>query len=1134
MNQRDTSSFIAKWSRSGASERANKDSFLIELCDVLEVPHPDAAAGDRLRDLYVFERDALLPHEDGTVSVGKIDLYKHGCFILEAKQGSEAGAKKIGTAKRETPAWNIAMRDAFGQAIGYASTLDDPPPFLITCDIGYCFDLYATFDGSHGYRPFPNAQQHRIFLRDLEKHREVLRQLFIDPRALDPSRAARKVTREVAAHLAELARQLDPDGSRSEVVAKFLMRCIFTMFAEDVGLLEARSFTDAIEQYWIPSPRSFPGGIESLWRAMNEGSAWVRGQVLKFNGGLFAGANAIPLDEAQLRILLEAAKCSWAEVEPAIFGTLIERALDPKERHALGAHYTPRAYVERLVRPTIEDPLRDDWNLVQAEARQLVEAGKEEPARKVVRDFHRKLCATRILDPACGSGNFLYVTLDLMKRIESEVLGLLDALGEKQTALDLHHVITVSPSQFLGIEKKRWAKEIAELVLWIGYLQWHFRTRGKVAPPEPVLQDYGNIECGDAVLSWERDECVRDECGRPITQWDGESYKPSPITGELIPDEEVREEVRRYVNPGAAEWPVADFIVGNPPYIGNKRMRQALGDGYVEALRAVHSEVPETVDLVMYWWDHAARLVREGKVRRFGFVTTNSITQVFNRKVVAEHLEHGSLVFAIPDHPWVDAADGAAVRIAMTVFQACLGIGQLATVVSEGEGDGEQVAVMLSIHTGRVQADLTTGAAVANAAPLRANSRLCWQGCKLVGEGFQITPEQRTAFLLRDPDAVARTPSYWAGSDVTRTRTPRFVVDLFGLTEEQARRLHPGLMQRLIDHVLPERAQNRDPGFREKWWLFGRPRPDLRAANEGLRRYIVTSEVAKHRVFTFLSWPDDLIDGSVAAVASGDAYVLGVLSSRVHVAWALATGGTLEDRPRYQNGPCFDPFPFPVSIEKKTSRIRDFGEGLNAHRKRQQAAHSDLTITGMYNVLEKLRSGEPLSVKERVIHEQGLVSILKQLHDALDLAVFDAYGWPHDLTDEQILDRLVALNAERADEERRGIVRWLRPDFQNPTGVAAATQVALPGSEAAEPSGVAAAGGASGWSKKLPERIAAVRDLVSHSASSWSLEQVASSFKGAKRREVAVILDSLASLGLIVVFGADDTRRWCAVKRAAA
>lgn len=298
---------IAKWKDSGGAERANKDSFLNDLCDALGVDRPSPTTGDPDADRYVFERDALLPHENGKVTIGRIDLYKHDCFILEAKQGSDAGSKKVGTAKRGTARWNIEMRDAFGQALGYAKTLDDPPPFIITCDIGHCFDLYATFDGTWNYRAFPDALSSRVYLPDIEKHAERLRKIFTDPHSLDPSKHAAKVTREIAAHIANLARALEDQGHDPERVAKFLMRCLFTMFAEDVDLLPKATFAKALDG-WAEEPDRFVPELEALWSAMNEGGALpFIGKILQFNGGLFAEPFALPLDKQQLWLLRLAA-----------------------------------------------------------------------------------------------------------------------------------------------------------------------------------------------------------------------------------------------------------------------------------------------------------------------------------------------------------------------------------------------------------------------------------------------------------------------------------------------------------------------------------------------------------------------------------------------------------------------------------------------------------------------------------------------------------------------------------------------------------------------------------------------------------------------------------------------------------
>jgi hypothetical protein len=1132
--------FIAKWSASGAAERANKDSFLIDLCDLLGVPRPHATTGDPDKDTYTFERDAVFAHEGDKFTTGKIDLFKDGHFILEAKQGSEETSKKLGSAKRNTPAWSIAMRDAYGQALGYARTFDTPPPFLITCDIGYCFDLYATFDGSWDYRPFPSAQKSRLFVTDLETHLDLLRTIFANPFSLDPTLRSAKVTREVATHLAALARDLEGAGHPPESVATFLMRSIFTMFAEDVGLLPERLFSKGLDEIWIPHPEKFPADIEFLWQAMNHGKEFgFVGKLLRFNGGLFSTPASLPLTKEHLLLLKEAALCDWADVEPAIFGTLLERALDPKERHNLGAHYTPRSYVERLVRPTIEEPLRADWDVVQAEVRQLVLNGKVPDAVRAVRAFHHRLCHLRVLDPACGSGNFLYVTLDLFKRLESEVLGLLNDLqANAATFLEVEGV-SVTPAQFLGLEVKPWAREIADLVLWIGYLQWHFRTHGTTPPREPVLHDYKNIECRDAVLAYDSEELITDETtGKPVTRWDGFTTKTSPVTGEQIPDESATIPLYRYVNPRKAEWPEADFIVGNPPFVGNKKMRDALGDGYVRALRRAHADVPGNVDYVMYWWHHAAGLLAKGQIRRFGLITTNSITQSSSRAVLQTAMTGDppvSIVFAVPDHPWVDSEGGAAVRIAMTVGEvgAPKG-GALWTVEKETPIDEAEDHIAFSARRGLIRADLTVGAAVSSAVRLSANDGLSFMGVTLVGDGFRLAPKELLDLGFSSEALPAFVRRYLTTKDLTQAGGERFVIDFFGWGSDDAARIGAAAYQRLLDRVWPERAQNQRDAYRIKWWIFGEPRSKMRIALRGLRRFMVTPETSKHRFFVFLT-EDFLADHSLFVIASEDAALLGVLSSRPHTIWALAAGSKMGfgNDPRYRNVTCFEPFPFPSLTPSTTENIRLLGDLLDAHRKRQQSLFPKLTLTAIYNVLEKLRSGEPLDEKERDVHDKGLVSVLKKIHDDLDAAVFDAYGWPHDLTDEQILERLVALNKQRAEEESKGVIRWLRPEFQDPGAAKPEVQTELRGTAVEEEGLPVGAKSASktGWPKKLPDQIVKVRETLEDSKRSLSAAEGAKLFKGAKLAEVEAVLESLSSLGLVLSFEAGGVRRWRAGTR---
>ncbi len=1105
--------FLARWAGGGAAERANKDSFLNELCDVLDVERPRPKVGEAGADLYVFEKD--IPRaKAGGASTSFVDLYKDGCFLLEAKQGAASGPKR-----RDSPAWNQMMSAAHGQALGYAANLKAPPPFLLVCDLGYCIDVYASFDGTGLYRPYPDGLRKRIFLRDLAVHADLLRTIWTAPLTLDPAQISAAVTRDIADQIAALARALEAAGHAPERVATFLMRCLFTMFSEDVGLLPERLFAQMLEAYWLPNPSAFPGGVGSLWQAMDEGGNFVTGKLLRFNGGLFASHEALPLNQEQLILLLMAAKSDWSQVDPSIFGTLLERALNPKERHRLGAHYTPRAYVERLVKPTIEEPLRQDWDLVRAEVRQLVEEGKIDAAQARVIEFHHQLCRTRVLDPACGTGNFLFVTLDLFKRLESEILGLLTELGYAQIGLEMERY-RVTPEQFLGLEVKPWAKEIAELVLWIGYLQWQVRQPGgALTVPQPVLRDYGNIECRDAVLAWDRVEPLLDEQGQPVSRWDGDTTKRSPVTGEEIPDDSARVAVVKYVNPRRAEWPAADFIVGNPPYHGARTIREALGRPYVDALRLAYPELPETVDFVAYWWHRAAWGLKRKALRRFGLITTNSIVQDYSRPVLDMYLddpEGCSLVFAIPNHPWPVGQESAAVDVAFTVATTASSFRPPACLGVVARKDGDEFDVQYE-WVDRINSSLGAGVERRKAAKLEANRGMCYQGVVPANEGFKIDSAELEKLNLRAEALPSWVHRYVIGKDLVRAASERFIIDFFGLTEQEARRADPLLFQRLIDRVLPERQHNEREVYRRKWWIFAEPRPGLRKALSGVGRFIATPYTARHRPFLFLS-AGTLPDAMAYAITSDDAFFLGVLSSRCHVKWSLSVGGTLEDRPRYNSDRCFLPFPFPACTESQKARIRDLGEALDAHRKRQQALHLKLTITGMYNVLEKLRSGEPLNEKEREIHDQGLVSILRQIHDDLDAAVFDAYGWPASLSDEEILEHLVALNRERAEEEKRGLIRWLRPEFQNPAGARPETQATLAEAGLLAPTGKALPGkvAKTPWPKRLADRVTAVRDLLAEAgaATETTAADLAKHLRGARPEALEPILESLVAVGL--------------------
>ena len=1128
----DADAFIARWSLTGGAERSNSQAFQLELCDLLGVPRPAGQSGG-LGD-YRFERTVSHPEPDGRLSTRFIDLYKRGCFILEAKQGDSArqpslfgGEADRRATVRNTRGWAQHMLRARGQAESYARDIppeEGNPPFLIVCDVGFCFDLYADFSGlGKHYSQFPDAAGFRIYLTDLRDPalRERLRAVWTEPHSLDPSRRRVEETREIAALLARLAVALEgrhaPDS-----VATFLMRSIFCMFAQSVGLLPAAdSFTELLADCRA-APHSFVGLAGDLWRAMNAGGfcAALRSDVRRFNGGLFApgvhgAAEPLPLGADEIALLLSAAKRDWANVEPAIFGTLLENALDGRTRGQLGAHFTPRAFVERLVGPAVMDPLREDWEGAQAAAFRLAEDGDRPAAAAVVREFHARLCAVRVLDPACGTGNFLYVTMELMKRLEGEVLDALANLAPGEGGRLALAGVTVDPHQFLGLEKNPRAVPVAELVLWIGYLQWHFRTMGRAPPAEPILRDFHNIQQADALLRYDREELVRDRAGHPVTRWDGRTFKPHPVTGEQVPDEAARTELTRPVKPVAAAWPEADFIVGNPPFIGAKYTRSELGDGYAEALWKVYPKVPPSADLAMvFWWKAVQLATAKNGARRFGFITSNSLRQTFCRRVVADALAARRpviLVFAVPDHPWSDGAGDAAVRIAMTVAEAARRrsqqLGQLSVVSKERRGPSDVPVVEFSTEIGTINADLTVGANAGAAHALKANDDISSPGVKLHGAGFIVSPQQARALGLgRVPGVDRHIRPYLNGRDLTQRSRGAMVIDLFGLGEVTARTEFGAVYQHVLTHVKPERDQNNRASYKAAWWIYGEPRIELRRALLELPRYIVTAVTAKHRIFCFL--PMDVIpDDALVCIATDDAFHLGVLSSRTHVAWSVAAGGWMGvgNSPRYNKTRCFDPFPFPLATPAQRAAIAALAEELDALRRTRLDANPHLTMTGLYNVLEALRAGRPLTAAERDVHDAGHVSLLRDLHDRIDREVAAAYGWQPNLPAAEIVARIVALNAQRQAEEAAGVVHWLRPAFQ------AAGAAPRPAAQPTLDVEAAAADQAPAWPSRPAEQAIALRAaLAAEPAPPLAL---ARRFRRAPRGKVEQMLEALVALG---------------------
>ncbi len=1061
--------FIQRWQNlEGGAERANAQPFLIDLMAALDLPRQDPGVGKDI-GRYRFEAPVANTSPYGSRTKGFIDLYKRGCFILEAKQsqlpdGVKAPnpenpaepapipldlfgnpdpslARAAAPPARSPARYDRLMRDAFDQARGYALSLpsDHPtPPFLIVADIGRAFEIYFDWAGNgRGYGFFPNAAGYRITLDQLADPavQTLLRQIWTEPAAADPRSQAIAVTREIATRLARTAAWLEkeqrenaslkarPAGEQVEETSLFIMRLLFCMFAEDVGLIPDKAFGKFLEDARNKSDDYWRSGLDSLWRAMGDASAgryWPHGDtsLRYFNGNLFADRTVLSLPREEKGELAAAAAADWRRVEPAIFGTFLEQALESTERGRLGAHYTPRAYVERLVEATIMEVLRPEWDQALGAAREAADAGDTDAAAATVTAFLDRLATTRVLDPACGTGNFLYVAMEQLLRLESKALDFLAQIGRPATP-------RVGPHQFLGLELNPRAAVIAEIVCWIGWLRFRLEADPQ-AVPDPVLQQTAAINFGhhggyDACLALNEFGSV-----------DFANIRPS-------------------------DWPEAEFIVGNPPFIGGKDLRAKLAPGYAEALWKANPRVPASADFVMQWWDRSAEalLTPGSRLRRFGFVTTNSITQSFSRRVIEARLAPPavetptptvtpgltrgpaslSLVMAIPDHPWTRAtSDAAAVRIAMTVAECGLREGRLLTVTHEAGIDTDEPRIETAEAVGRINADLSVGVDVTATVKLRATEGICHDGVKLHGKGFAVARSQAVSLGLGRRAGLERhIRPYRNGKDLTG-RPPqqvadKMVIDLFGLAASDVRVDFPEIYQYLQETVKPERDRNNRATYRENWWIFGEPRRELRPAIADLARYIATVDTAKHRIFQFI--PVDFIcDDKSVLIASDSGLHLGILQSSIHCQWALVTGGWLGfgNDSVYVKSRVFDPFPFPDATPAQASAIATIAEEIERTRTAALAESPVLTLTAIYNEVEALRAGGTLTPAATAAR----AGILAELHAELDATVAAAYGWQWPLAPAEIIARLVALNAERAAEEAVGKVRWLRPDYQAP------------------------------------------------------------------------------------------------------
>lgn len=1087
--------FVEAWGDRPGGERGGFQHFLVELCQALGTASPNGVD-------FVFEY-GLEQFGDR----GRVDAYKQGHFMIEAKR-ARASSRERGSSpvRGDALAYTEFIRAAYvNQLFRYRRALRDPPPLLIVVDLGYKLWIWPAF--ADEVPDFWSPERIVIPFADLAEPRnaEILLACFERPELLDRGRRRQAVSEAIAARLAALARELETRHEAS-AVANFVMRVLFCLFADAAGLLPSGLMRELCSRA-AEDPSEASHDFAELFVAMREGGR-LRGRTLsRFGEAVLGGAEALPLAASELRMLADLCELDWQHLDPAIFGTLLEQALDERERWSLGAHYTPRAYVERLVAATLE-PLDERWRAVQAHFGLRCAALGEAPTRQrllglveaTLVPFHEQLVQLRVLDPACGTGNFLTVAYQRVAAIDHEYRALIGQLfGEQQI---IEESLAVTPARFIGLEKNAWAAEIAQLVLFIGHVQiWLERTgigpigdhergrRAKVIGALAACQR--SIRVGDAVV---------DEQGRP------------------------------------PEWPKADYIVGNPPYVGNKQMREALGSRYVDRLRKAYPEVPRTVDLVMIWWHRAAQAVARGECRRMGLITTNSVRQIQNRPVVRAALDGDPplrLAWAIPDHPWIDR--GAQVRISMVVVEQCrpddppARLGRVLELADAGAGASTHEQVEFT-RVETIHADLQAALDLESTAALRANEGVCFQGMNLVGkDGFILAADQVEAlgYSLDDLPGVIR--PYLGGREFLHARRSEYVIDAFGLSEAELAAAHPRLHAWLSARVRPERQRNARATYRDRWWVFGEPRGRLRAALRGLDDFIVTNETARTRTFERVSVAT-VPDHQLYAIASDDPFVLGVLLSIFHRTWALAKGGRqgVGNDPRYNSTQCFSTFPFPDPTPELRVRIAALADAIDVERRRLRAEDPRQTLAKLQGrVLELHESREVVEAR---------LGALVDLHERLDNFVAEAYGLPwvwdscgRRTDDATLLVDLLRLNHERRDEERAGRVRWLRPELagleSSPPKHAElrmVESVELP--ESPEP---AQAVERLAWPRDPLARLQAISRALARADHALHPKELAGLFARARPEAVAKLLGVLARLGFIE----ERENRWTPVMR---
>jgi type II restriction/modification system DNA methylase subunit YeeA len=950
--------FIAKWRRSERTERSAAQEHFLDLCEVFE--HPKPGEVDPTGESFTFERGAA-KQEGGK---GWADVWKRNFFGWEYK-----GQHKD-------------LNAAYNQLLQYREALENPP-LLVVSDMRRIV-IHTNFTATA-------KKTYEIQLEELgsTQNVETMRALFHDPARLRPGATSVAITTEVAERLAEVARGLRSRGFDATDVARFLDRIVFCLFAEDVGLLPRNLFDELVST--SRTPEQFTRRVEQLFDVMRTGGDYGNVEIKHFNGNLFADSPVLPLTEGEMKSVQAAAHVDWSAVDPSVFGTLFERGLDPDTRAQLGAQYTSRADIETLIEPVVLAPLRREWGEARARIEKLLAASglsdktrreREREARAVFRDYHERLSHVRVLDPACGSGNFLYVTLQKLKDLEKEVLVYGSGAGLGSL------LPQVNPTQFYGIELNPYAFDLAQTTLWIGYLQW-ITANGYGTPAEPILRPMHNFFQMDAILD-----------------------RSDPA------------------NPREPEWQPVDFIVGNPPFLGNRFMARELGADYVAALARIYQKrLGGKPDLVCYFFEKARKAIEEGTCKRAGLIATQGIRGGTNRNVLKRIKETGDIFFAVSDRDWV--LDGASVHVSLIGFD-------------DGTESGK---VLDGIVVPDINSNLTAGTDTTKTSLLKANSGIAFQGAIKRGQ-FDIEDEQALAMLKAGGNPHGKPNSdvivpYVNAMDITRHNRHVWIIDYGDQKNLATVSMYAEPFEHLNLKVKPEVERTKQE--REFWWVHWRSRPEMNVALKAIPRFIVTPRVSKHRLFVWLESPS-YPDSALIVFARADYYFFGVLHSRIHEVWSLAQGTQLREKEsgfRYTPTTCFETFPFPAPSPEQAEAIAAAARNLDELRQRwlnppewtrtetlefpgstagawaRYVTDADERGVGLVRYPRTVARDEESA---RQLSKRTLTNLYNQrpawlanAHAELDAAVAAAYGFPAaDLADEEILARLLELNRQRA------------------------------------------------------------------------------------------------------------------------